>query len=209
MKIREILNLMEEIEKDTISEFRYGSLPNADIPEDTILDKNHVGEREGHHIYHFSWKGHHGLGTFNEDGTYQGYILLHGTTDPFIFGQAYVRKEYRKRGICSCLILFVLRDFNNKIMIAPDEIITEDSRTLFKKLLYRGLIKMTNTVDNKVVDYPTLEQMFRSIGSNNIGFIVENTAAQTFGKYYEIVNPERNNATHGGGDSLIEAYYHD
>jgi GNAT superfamily N-acetyltransferase len=192
-----------KIEEIIVNEFKWGALRDPEIPRDHILDKQHMGEYEGHSIHHFSWKGYHGLGVFNDDGTYRGYILLRGDKNPLVFGQAFVNENWRKRGIGTCLILFVLRSLNHTIEIADDEIITDDSRELFKALLKQNKITMTNTVTNNVVDYGELSRLFSFIGDNNIGFIVESSARRSLGVVYEIVDPDTGWAVHGSRGTIV------
>lgn len=194
-----------KIDEIVLDEFKWGSLKDPDIPRTHVLsDRKKMGEYEGHVIDHFSWKGYHGLGVFNDDGTYRGYILLKGNSNPLVFGQAFVHEDWRKRGIGTCLILFALRVLQHTIRIAEDEIITDDSRGLFLALLKQGKITMKNTVTASRVDYPELARLFSFIGDSDIGFIVESKPSRRhLGELWEIVDPRSGMAVPGSVGTII------
>lgn len=167
-----------------INEIEYGHWNKPSIPETSKIDGTVIGTFDGLDIFTVSLNGLKYFLILNPDKTYQGYISVR---PGFIFNEAYVTEKHRRRGVCTILILFVLRKLNKKLTIAPDEILTDDSRQLFYNLAQSNKIKIK--VRNKLIDLLMLSKIFIDVDDNNIKLVIEGSLNKESATCNEIVNP--------------------
>ena len=143
-----------------------------------------IGTFDGMDIYSTALNGLQYFLILNPDKTYKGYIAV---KPGCLFNEAYVTESNRRRGICSILILFILRKLNKKLTLAADEIITDDSRRLFFKLSQTN--KITVTSENKPINIETLGKIFAGTEDNDLTLVIEGLSRNESETRNEILNP--------------------
>ena len=173
-----------------INEIEYGHWNTPSLPEDTVLSNATVaGQFDGYDIY----QSNEYLLILNTDQCYMGYIKIAAASgNELIFKEAFVKEKYRRMGIASILILFVLRELHMKLVLLPNEIVTDDSRQLFYKLLKINKIKVK--CNNKLLTVDEFGAICVSIDSNDTQLIIESSKKKQSSTCYEIRNPTSNSS---------------
>jgi hypothetical protein len=162
--------------REIVSEIRYGHFGTAISPE-TVLDGEELGTYEGQKIFGTKMVegGKEFIVIYVPDGnSYKGYVKCIDNGNSVEFSQAFVKDEFRRKGILSSIILYTLRTEKTRITISPDEIVTDDSRSLFYNLsAVKKMITIRDSRTGKVMDSSELGKLFSDLSDNNVGLIVE------------------------------------
>ena len=169
-----------------INEILVGQWNAPSIPEETTIPLNIIGTYDGFDIHMLSSADRQYFLIIDSDQKYMGYIAFKPSRKNLIFYEAYVTQQNRRRGICSILILFVLRKLNKRLVLSSDEIITVDSRQLFYQLASTGKIKISK--NRKPVDLQMLSKIFMD-DDNNIELVIEGSIRKESTTCNEIYNP--------------------
>ena len=164
-----------------INEIEYGHWNKPSIPESDTMSPNKIGEYDGVDVHLVTRNNQRYFMVLNRDNTYQGYISV---KPGYVFVEAYVSEQNRRKGICSILILFVLRVLKKKLVLSKDEIVTDDSRRLFYTLAKMNKIRITSK--NKTVDPDTLSKIFADVRDNDYRLVIESQARKGSDTCFEI-----------------------
>jgi hypothetical protein len=157
--------------REIVSEIRYGQFGHP-IPDTVKFNGEHVGTYEGLEI--FATRIDNNIILYSPQGmTYRGYVAMIDNEESVQFTHAYVRPEFRQMGISTNIILFLLKSNGTKIVISPDEIMTDDSRQLFYKLAKRNIITISDIHTGKAFNLSELGKLFSDMDDNQVGLIVE------------------------------------
>ena len=167
-----------------INEIEYGHWNKPSLPEkQQFNDSSMIGIFDGYDIH--QWKNY--ILILDEQQRYKGYIrVTPNSNGNLIFNEAYVTEQHRRKGIGSILVLFVLRKLNKKLILAPDEIVTDDSRSLFFQLLKMNKISISN--DGQRLSLNDFGKICADSTDNNLELVIE--GKQKFNTTcFEIRNP--------------------
>ena len=157
--------------REIVSEIRYGQFGHP-IPDTVKFNGEHVGTYEGLEI--FATRIDNNIILYSPHGmSYRGYVAMINNGESVQFTHAYVRPEFRQMGISTNIILFLLKSNGTKIVISPDEIMTDDSRQLFYKLAKRNIITISDIHTGKAFNLSELGKLFSDMDDNQVGLIVE------------------------------------
>jgi len=170
-----------------LSEIEYGYWNKPRLPENEAIENATVlGEFDGIQIHSITKVGYTYFLILNADLTYEGYVEVQQRGTELSFTGLYVNQSSRNRGIASMLILFILRKLQKKLVINFDEIITDDSRGVFYKLLVNNKIKVS--ADNKLLSADTLRTLFTDISDNDTVLVIESKKKKISETCFEIRN---------------------
>ena len=162
--------------REIVSEIRYGHF-GASISPDTVMNGDELGTYEGHKIFGTNMvsDGQDFIVLYVPDGnSYKGYVKCINNGTSIEFSQAFVKEKFRRNGILSSIILYTLRTEKIRITISPDEIMTDDSRSLFYNLsVEKKMITIRDSRTGKVMNSTELGKLFSDISDNDVGLIVE------------------------------------
>lgn len=169
-----------------INEIEYGAWNEPTLPEDQpITGTNLVGNFDGYDIYQLEDY----LVILDDQNLYTGYIRLAASgNNDLVFKEAYVPEKHRRKGIATILILFVLRDLQRRLVLTSGEIVTDDSRNLFYKLLKLNKIKITSNSNQLSVE--EFGKICLDIEENDLVLVIESKQYKEKSlTCYEIRNP--------------------
>lgn len=155
-----------------INEIEYGHFNKPSIAEiATLQNLTLAGNYDGYDIYSTSQNGHHYYLILDENNpiTYMGFIA----TDRSYLRELYVKEKFRRLGIMSILILFITKQLHQPLLIAFDEIVTDDSRKLIRQLHRRNKIKVINKETGINYTPDDLAILFKNIDDDNVELIIE------------------------------------
>jgi len=172
-----------------IDEIVNGRLVNPQIPIDLNLANTPIeGSREGYDIHHFKFGNlDHVFAVLDDNHLYKGYIAVMNDGH---FIEAYVKPEFRKQGIMSTIMLYVLRDLKEPLYINSDDVVSDDSRLVLLSLYSKNKIKIRDGATKDLFDIKKLKEIFNSVGSNDYSLIIEHTHKSPPSNFYEIVNED-------------------
>jgi len=169
-----------------ITEIVNGILKHPRISSTEDFSKSSkVGNREGYDIHQSTIDDAISLMILDSDGTYKGYILYKNDGH---FIEAYVKEQFRRQGIMSTLILYVLRNDNIRLYINTDDVVSDMSRNAFMTMTINNKIKILDKNTEKHFTNQELHRIFSSLGANDYALIIEHTHKQPRDNFYEIVN---------------------
>lgn len=175
---------------EIVDEIKYGHFPiSPSIDSSTIINAQLLGKYSIHEIHATKFDNFIMFCVLNGDNTYQGYILCIDKDDGVIFKESYVHPEYRRQGILSHIILYILRISKQKIYILSDEIMTDDSRQMIYKLAERNIIQIKNLSTNQQFSNDELSRLFADTNDNEVGLIIESKNTNNILERHELFNP--------------------
>lgn len=175
MKIYEVVGL---------NEIDFGALPNPTVPEELEIDNyTKEGKFDNYEIvsvhidkwFYF---------ILDSNSQYMGYVIL-GNNDEFL--ELYVAKRYRRMGIASSIILFLLRKLNKKLKLMPDMILSKDSREVLSKLAEVGKVKVSS--NNGYLSKEQATKVFADESPNDIALVIECRNRNPDPRFLELWNP--------------------
>ena len=162
--------------REIVSEIKYGHF-GYPISSETVMDGEELGTYEGQKIFgtKMTSDGQDFVVLYVPYGnSYKGYVKCIDNENSVEFSQAFVKDEFRRKGILSAIILFTLKIEKMKITISPNEIMTDDSRGLFYNLSSeKKMITIRDSKTGKIMSSSKLSKLFSDVSDNDVGLIVE------------------------------------
>jgi hypothetical protein len=191
-----------------INEIVNGILKNPQIDGSTDFSKSTiVGNREGYSIHQMIIGESIVLMILDKDGTYKGYIIYKSDGH---FIEAYVKEQFRRMGVMSTLMLYVLRNIKTRLYINADDVVSDMSRHAFKILAKQNKIRILDKSTGDKLSNEELHTIFSSMGANDYALIIEHTHKAPADNFNEIVNEDGSavyNKTYDG--TPINEFFYD
>ena len=141
----------------------HGRLFSPNIPKN---EPTKIGVMDGIEIYGSKeFKGLDTISIRDESGILSYCHISDSLTDrAFILKELWTRADQRGKGLATKILVFLLRKLNIKLLIAKDEILSDDSRKMILKSLQANQFKAYSK-DDVILSIDEVEKMFSKFGS--------------------------------------------